>query len=132
MVRLGQHHENPRYLWGLAFVAGFFIVGGQLALNAFTNNFYPSHVRATGAGWALGVGRFGSVLGPLFGAMLLAMHIAVPQIFFYCAIPAAWSVIQVRLPAPVPSADSERSDDANVTLDLSASTAKSHRQMRTL
>lgn len=126
-IMLGLHHENPRYLWGLAFVAGFFIIGGQLALNAFTNNFYPSHVRATGAGWALGVGRFGSILGPLFGAMLLAMHIPVPQIFFYCAIPAviaALLIIQVRLPAPMPSADSERSDGANVTLDLSASTAK--------
>ena len=49
----------------------------------------------------LGVGRFGSILGPLFGSMLLAMHIPVEQIFFFCAIPAviaALLIIQVRSP----------------------------------
>jgi len=59
-------------------------------------------VRATGTGWALGVGRFGSILGPLFGSMLLAMHIPVAQIFFFCAIPAvvaALLIIQVRSPS---------------------------------
>jgi AAHS family 4-hydroxybenzoate transporter-like MFS transporter len=65
-------------------------------------------VRATGTGWALGVGRFGSILGPLFGSMLLAMHIPVQQIFFFCAIPAviaALLIIQVHSPvveAPSP------------------------------
>ena len=77
------------------------IIGGQLTLNAFASNFYPAHVRATGTGWALGVGRFGSILGPLFGSLLLAMHIPVEQIFFFCAIPAviaALLIIQVRAP----------------------------------
>ncbi|PMV76550.1 MFS transporter, partial [Pseudomonas sp. GW123-5D08] len=52
-------------------------------------------------GGAWGVGRFGSILGPLFGSMLLAMHIPVEQIFFFCAIPAvvaALLIIQVRSP----------------------------------
>ncbi|MCF8967550.1 MFS transporter, partial [Pseudomonas carnis] len=47
------------------------------------------------------VGRFGSILGPLFGSLLLAMHIPVEQIFFFCAIPAviaALLIIQVRAP----------------------------------
>jgi AAHS family 4-hydroxybenzoate transporter-like MFS transporter len=50
----------------------------------------------------LGVGRFGSILGPLFGSLLLAMHIPVEQIFFFCAIPAviaALLIIQVRSPS---------------------------------
>ena len=101
-IVLGLNHDNPRYLVACVFAAGFCIIGGQLTLNAFASNFYPAHVRATGTGWALGVGRFGSILGPLFGSLLLAMHIPVQQIFFFCAIPAviaALLIIQVRSPA---------------------------------
>ncbi|NWE67543.1 aromatic acid/H+ symport family MFS transporter [Pseudomonas gingeri] len=100
-ILLGLNQENPRLLVLCVFAAGFCIIGGQLTLNAFTSNFYPAHVRATGAGWALGVGRFGSILGPLFGSLLLAMHIPVQQIFFFCAIPAviaALLIVQVRAP----------------------------------
>jgi len=101
-ILLGLNHDNPRYLVACVFAAGFCIIGGQLTLNAFASNFYPAHVRATGTGWALGVGRFGSILGPLFGSLLLAMHIPVAQIFFFCAIPAviaALLIIQVRSPS---------------------------------
>ncbi|MCF8988989.1 MFS transporter, partial [Pseudomonas carnis] len=100
-ILLGLNHDNPRYLVACVFAAGFCIIGGQLTLNAFASNFYPAQVRATGTGWALGVGRFGSILGPLFGSLLLAMHIPVEQIFFFCAIPAviaALLIIQVRAP----------------------------------
>jgi AAHS family 4-hydroxybenzoate transporter-like MFS transporter len=106
-ILLGLNHDNPRYLVACVFAAGFCIIGGQLTLNAFASNFYPAHVRATGTGWALGVGRFGSILGPLFGSLLLAMHIPVQQIFFFCAIPAVMAallIIQVRSPgAATPS-----------------------------
>ncbi|MCP6695087.1 MFS transporter [Pseudomonas donghuensis] len=101
-VLVGLNHSNPRWLVVCVFAAGFCIIGGQLTLNAFTSNFYPAQVRATGTGWALGVGRFGSILGPLFGSLLLAMHLPVEQIFFFCAIPAvlaALLIIQVRSPA---------------------------------
>ncbi|MEX5556461.1 aromatic acid/H+ symport family MFS transporter [Pseudomonas rhodesiae] len=101
-VLLGLNHDNPRYLVACVFAAGFCIIGGQLTLNAFASNFYPAHVRATGTGWALGVGRFGSILGPLLGSLLLALHMPVQQIFFFCAIPAVMAallIIQVRSPA---------------------------------
>ncbi|MBK5550642.1 MFS transporter, partial [Pseudomonas sp. TH03] len=107
-ILLGLNHDNPRYLVASVFAAGFCIIGGQLTLNAFASNFYPAQVRATGTGWALGVGRFGSILGPLFGSMLLAMHVPVQQIFFFCAIPAviaALFIIQVRSPVDATSGD---------------------------
>src|SRR6266404_1688350 len=53
------------------FVAGFCIVGGQIAANALAAAFYPTSVRATGVGWALGVGRAGSISGPVGGGALL-------------------------------------------------------------
>src|ERR1700692_2234334 len=39
------------------FAAGFCMVGGQIAANALAATFYPTSIRATGVGWALGIGR---------------------------------------------------------------------------
>ena len=57
----------------LTFAAGFMIIGAQGGLNALAANFYPTAVRSTGIGWALGVGRIGSIVGPLLGGMFLTM-----------------------------------------------------------
>ncbi|QXH36605.1 MFS transporter [Pseudomonas muyukensis] len=102
-VLVGLNHDDPRWLVPCVFAAGFCIIGGQLTLNAFVSNFYPAQVRATGTGWALGVGRFGSILGPLLGSLLLTLHMPVEQIFYFCAVPAllgALLVSQVRAPRP--------------------------------
>jgi hypothetical protein len=34
-------------------------------LNALAASFHPTSIRSTGVGWALGVGRIGSIAGPL-------------------------------------------------------------------
>ncbi|PYC22173.1 MFS transporter [Pseudomonas mosselii] len=102
-VLVGLNHDDPRWLVPSVFAAGFCIIGGQLTLNAFVSNFYPAQVRATGTGWALGVGRFGSILGPLLGSLLLTLHMPVEQIFFFCAVPAvlgALLISRVRAPRP--------------------------------
>src|SRR5215470_15704888 len=54
------------------FAAGFCVVGGQIAANALAAAYYPTSVRASGVGWALGIGRIGSIVGPLVGGVLLA------------------------------------------------------------
>lgn len=70
------------------FVAGFAIIGGQGVANAAASMAYPTEIRSTGVGWALGVGRIGSIVGPLLGGMLQSMAVAPRVIFFLCAIPA--------------------------------------------
>jgi MFS transporter, AAHS family, 4-hydroxybenzoate transporter len=57
----------------LTFGVGFMIIGSQGGLNALAANFYPTAVRSTGVGWALGVGRIGSIVGPLLGGMFLGI-----------------------------------------------------------
>jgi AAHS family 4-hydroxybenzoate transporter-like MFS transporter len=54
-----------------AALAGAVVVGGQIAMNAVTASFYPSDIRSTGVGWALGVGRIGSIVGPLLGGAMI-------------------------------------------------------------
>jgi AAHS family 4-hydroxybenzoate transporter-like MFS transporter len=70
------------------FVAGFCVVGGQIAANALTAAFYPTSVRSTGVGWALGIGRVGSIVGPLVGGVLLSMKWSTAEVFI-CAAAAA-------------------------------------------
>jgi AAHS family 4-hydroxybenzoate transporter-like MFS transporter len=83
------------------FVAGFCIVGGQIAANALAAAFYPTAVRATGVGWALGIGRVGSIVGPLVGGVLLSMKWSAAEVFMtaagaaLCAALAAFSLSRI-------------------------------------
>ena len=70
------------------FAAGFCIVGGQTAANALAATYYPTSIRSTGVGWALGVGRAGSIVGPLVGGALLAMQWGTEPLFLVAAVPA--------------------------------------------
>lgn len=54
-------------------LAGLFLVGGQSVLYALAGAAYPTHVRGTGVGAAVAVGRVGSMVGPLIAGQLLAL-----------------------------------------------------------
>jgi len=69
------------------FGAGFCVVGGQIGANALTANSYPTPIRSTGVGWALGIGRIGSIIGPAVGGLLLSLHWPMRQIFLVGAAP---------------------------------------------
>ena len=55
------------------FLAGLFVVGGQLVLYALAPLVYPAAVRATGVGSAVAIGRLGAMAGPLLAGQVLAM-----------------------------------------------------------
>lgn len=69
------------------FVAGFCVIGGQVGSNALASEFYPTAIRSTGVGWALGIGRIGSIIGPFIGGSLLLAVTDVRHIFWAAAIP---------------------------------------------
>ena len=73
---------------GIGFFAGFFITGGQVCANALAAQLYPTSCRASGIGWALGVGRFGSVIGPAVGGVLLAAGWSIPSVFIAAGLPS--------------------------------------------
>jgi MFS transporter, AAHS family, benzoate transport protein len=50
-------------------VAGLGSVGTQILVNGFIVVHYPEASRATTLGWSLGVGRTGTILGPLLGGL---------------------------------------------------------------
>lgn len=70
------------------FMAGATVVGAQFGMNALTISAYPTAVRSTGLGWALAVGRIGSIVGPIVVGALLARQLAIETLFIVFALPA--------------------------------------------
>ena len=59
------------YLAGIT-AMGFLLLGGQNCLNGVIPNFYPVEARTLSVGAAIGTGRIGSVVGPLYAGFVLA------------------------------------------------------------
>jgi AAHS family 4-hydroxybenzoate transporter-like MFS transporter len=48
--------------------------GGTQSSNALAGWYYPAFIRSTGLGWAIGMGRLGSISGSLLGGLFLTLH----------------------------------------------------------
>lgn len=79
--------EDGTLAFALTTVAGAGIIGAQFCVNALASAFYPTAVRSTGVGWALGIGRVGSMVGPLVGGYALATGATAATMFAGAAIP---------------------------------------------
>lgn len=69
----------------LSAAAGFLVVGPQCALYALVPSVYPAHARAFGAGAAVGMGRLGSILGPIIAGDLRAAGLSANQVLLTIA-----------------------------------------------
>jgi AAHS family 4-hydroxybenzoate transporter-like MFS transporter len=87
LALIGQAGSAIELIIPAVFGAGFCVVGAQIGANALTATFYPTYIRSTGVGWALGIGRIGSIIGPLLGTMMLSLQWHIPTIFLAGAIP---------------------------------------------
>jgi AAHS family 4-hydroxybenzoate transporter-like MFS transporter len=85
---IGQLGHSIVFVTMAIFAAGFCTVGGQTAANALAAGFYPTSVRSTGVGWALGIGRVGSIVGPLVGGALMTAKWSTGSVFMAAAIAA--------------------------------------------
>jgi AAHS family 4-hydroxybenzoate transporter-like MFS transporter len=66
------------------FFSGMTIIGSQTGANATCGKLYPARMRTSGLGWAIGIGRLGSIAGPALGGYLLSRGLPPTQIFL-CA-----------------------------------------------
>jgi AAHS family 4-hydroxybenzoate transporter-like MFS transporter len=64
IVSLGWVQPSFGTLAVVTALAGLGVLGAQFGNNAAAGLLYPTGVRAKGVGWALGIGRFGAILGP--------------------------------------------------------------------
>ncbi|MDT8398973.1 MAG: MFS transporter [Pseudomonadales bacterium] len=79
--------SSPALLALVTFGAGFCVSGAQKSMNALAVIFYPPQVRSTGVGWALGIGRFGSILGPVVAGWLLSLGWSAGALLQLAALP---------------------------------------------
>ena len=58
---------------------------------------YPVSIRATGLGWALGIGRVGSIVGPTVGGLMLATGLDAKHVYYVCIVPALVAAVAIAL-----------------------------------
>jgi len=93
---IGQPGLTATFLFVVVFLAGFGILGGQAGNNALAATYYPTDLRSTGVGAALGIGRIGSILGPS-AAEFMRPRYSTHQLFIAFAVPALLSAVAVAL-----------------------------------
>lgn len=92
---IGQPGISLALLCVIVFVAGWCVIGGQPGLNTLEAMFYPTYLRSTGVGAALGVGRIGAIVGPYVGGIMLGQQWTAQQLFLTAAVPAFISTLVV-------------------------------------
>jgi MFS transporter, AAHS family, 4-hydroxybenzoate transporter len=95
IVAVGWAGASLILLVPAVFLTGACVIGGQVGINALAANFYPTFIRSTGVGWALGIGRIGSIVGPVVGGMMLALHWSAQALLYASAIPPLCSAIML-------------------------------------
>lgn len=75
-------------LLGASLVSGFTAGGGGMCLAAMLVLLYPSALRTTGTGWALGIGKLGAALGPIAIAFALRAGLAKEHLFYFAGAAA--------------------------------------------
>jgi len=84
-------------LMAMCFLAGLTIIGSQTGANGTCGKLYPARMRASGLGWALGIGRLGGIAAPLLGGWLLAMRLPPPRIFLCACVFALIAALATML-----------------------------------
>jgi AAHS family 4-hydroxybenzoate transporter-like MFS transporter len=95
LALLGQPSLTASLLFLVAFFTGVGIFGGQPTLNALSAIYYPTDLRSTGIGAALGVGRVGSLVGPTAAAIMMSQQWSRADLFHAAAVPAVIATLSV-------------------------------------
>lgn len=73
------------FLW-MSVIASALVSGAHFGIISIAGIFYPSAIRANGAGWATSIAKFGGIAGPILGGLFLASDAPVIHIFAFLAI----------------------------------------------
>ena len=76
----GQVTPNLVVLSAAVAFAGYFINSGIVGMYSIVAQVFPTHVRASGTGFTVGVGRGGSVLSPIIAGYLMQGGLQLPMV----------------------------------------------------
>jgi MFS transporter, AAHS family, 4-hydroxybenzoate transporter len=78
---IGASGRSSLWLLTAAFLSGACSLGAQMCTVVYCANFYDTALRSTGVGWAIGIGRIGSIVGPAMGGILIAAGVTAGTLF---------------------------------------------------
>jgi benzoate transport len=89
MVIFAYAPNQLSLLMGLILVIGILQQGGFTGLYGVASKVYPTEIRSTGIGWAIGLGRSGAVVGPAAAGYLIVAGFDMSANFIFFAVPMA-------------------------------------------
>jgi AAHS family 4-hydroxybenzoate transporter-like MFS transporter len=93
IAAIGWAGHWPVAAFVAALLVGFFTFGAQNTANAVAATIYPTSMRSTGAGWAIGIGNSSQIFSPLLGGFLLSLQWPVGTILCIAALPTLCATI---------------------------------------
>lgn len=100
--------SNTFVLFALVFIVGASTLGTQLVAYAYAGGYYPASIRATGVGFASGIGRIGAIFGPVLIGWLVSLNLPLEQNFLVIGLAGLIGGVAVML------VDQNRSDAATL------------------
>jgi MFS family permease len=82
----GMGQVNLTSLAIVAGITGFFTNSAVVGLYAMLAQSYPTHLRAGGTGFVIGMGRAGAVLGPIIAGFLFEEEFSLTAVSFVMAL----------------------------------------------
>jgi AAHS family 4-hydroxybenzoate transporter-like MFS transporter len=81
IAAIGSSGQSGPLLLIVTFPAGILSVGAQMCTVVYCASFYPTSLRATGVGWVIGIGRIGSIVGPVLRGVLISADMPLGMLF---------------------------------------------------
>lgn len=81
MWLVGQQKGDLIWVATCVFIGGVGLSGALMSMGALAASFYPASGRSTGISWMHGVGRFGGIVGPMVGALMLRDGFSLGTVF---------------------------------------------------
>ena len=97
IAAIGLNGLSPDMLALVAGFAGLTVLGVQFGNNACAGLIYPTEARSQGTGWALGIGRVGSFVGPLVGGVLVTRKMPFAEMFRWASLPMTVGLVAAVL-----------------------------------
>jgi len=89
MVIFAYAPNQLSLLMALILLIGILQQGGFTGLYGAAAKIYPTEIRSTGIGWAIGLGRSGAVAGPAIAGYLIVAGFDMSANFIFFAVPMA-------------------------------------------
>ena len=97
VASFGLFATHLRAAFPIALAIGVFLFGSMVALYATAPLLYPAAIRATGMGWAIGIGRIGAILAPLVAGVLVDARWPSAWLYAAFAVPLVLAVLSIQV-----------------------------------